>query len=137
MKTPVLLPKCNIPTDGLFFFYRLMNWVEQQKRSKLHLIGWKIGQKLLRKLNCAKFKPDEIRTIPKAVAENTLYVPISSSGIYVIRQLRHAFCHNALSYDESTGLYEIEMTEHVKISGKFSLDALEEFVLTYIQISNQ
>lgn len=137
MKSPVLLPKCNIPTDGLCFFYRLMNWVEQQKKSKLHLIGWKTGQKLLTKLTCIKFKADGISIMPKAMADNTLYVPISSSGIYVIRQLRHAFCHNALSYDESTGLYEIEMTKHVKISGKFSLDAIEEFVMTYIQISNQ
>lgn len=137
MKSSVLLPKCNIPEDGLCFFYCLMNWVEQQKKSKLHLIGWKKGQKFLTKLICIKFKPDGISTIPKTIAENTLYVPISSSGIYVIRQLRHAFCHNALSYDESTGLYEIEMTEHVKISGKFSLDAIVEFVMTYIQISNQ
>ena len=121
----------NLPEEGLRFFHGLSNWVELSKKYKLQLIGWKQGNKKLSYLHCVKPKRKEPLIIPPHLEDNTLYVPINSNGFKVICQLRHAFCHNALSYDKDSNQLKIEMTDKVNIAGKFSLEAIKEFVKIY------
>ena len=126
------IPLSCIPEDGLRFFHGLSNWVEQSKTLKPHLMRWKQGQKALTKLRCIKPKHGNHIELPNTLPCNTIYVPSSSSGVYVLCQLRHAFCHNNLVYDKDSGQYRIELTDKVKIAGQFSLDAIVEFVNVYL-----
>lgn len=133
MKSPEpLLPVSNFPEEGLRFFHSLSNWVEQSKSSKPKLINWEHGHKRLTKLKCIKPKQWEQIQLPGVLPWNTLYVPWNSCGYYVICQLRHAFSHDNLVYDEKTGQYRIELTDKVKIAGRFSLDAIKEFVNVFL-----
>lgn len=132
MNTIPELKESDLPVEGLRFFHGLSNWVEGVKGSKLKLTGWENGQKKVTFLNCIKPKPKEKRNVPMQLPENTLYVPTWSSGKYVISQLRHAFCHADLKYDEKSNQYRMELTDKVHIAGRFSLDAIREFVDIYI-----
>lgn len=132
MKQSNILPTCVIPEDGLKFFHSLSVWVEESKRQKARRIQWGKGQNEISILTCVKY-PKGIFTEPQEMMDNTLYVPSYSSGYYVICQLRHAFCHADIAYNSTNGQYEIHESEKVHIAGKFSLDAIKEFVLVYIQ----
>ncbi len=136
MNLELPITESSIPQDGLRFFHGLSNWVEQSKVSRPHLIGWKKGQKQLVKLKCIKPRQKESFVAPSVVPDNSIYVPISSCGMFVIKNLRHAFCHNDLTYDETTKQYEVKETGQVKIAGRFSLDAIKDFVSVYLQSAN-
>lgn len=127
-----LFPVSELPEDGLRFFHSLANWVERAKVTKPKLTAWGKGQKALRKLTCIKYSSHNAHEIPKDIPNNTLYVPKHSSGLYVLSQLRNAFCHNNLVFDKNNKQYQIELTDKVKIAGKFSLEAIEEFARVYI-----
>lgn len=131
MDSDYLLLSNNIPEEGLRFFHSLSNWVEQAKGTHPAIINWKKGQKQLSKIECIKPKNSGPIIVPRVLPKNTLYIPITSGGLSVIRQLRHAFCHNDLTYDEVSKQYEIKQTKQVKIAGRFSLDAIMEFVSVY------
>lgn len=122
-----------LPYEGLRFFHSLSNLVENTKGEKLKLIQWKDGLKSIKLLNCFKPKLKEAFKVPEQMPENSLYVPTSSHGFYVISQLRHAFCHANLKYDKDSNLYQIDLTDKVHIAGRFSLEAIQEFVNVYIQ----
>lgn len=123
----------NLPDDGLRLFHGLVNWVEQAKTTKPKLIKWKTGQKQLKGLQCIKPKQNENLDVPAAMSPNTLYVPISLDGKKALKQLRHAFCHGSLTYDEVTQDYRIEYTDSKHIAGRFTLESIYEFIQTYIQ----
>ncbi|MDE6007857.1 MAG: hypothetical protein K2G90_01465 [Muribaculaceae bacterium] len=122
----------NLPECALRFFHGLANWIELTKTSKPQLESWKTAQKLLSKLKTVKIPKDGEMGDIHSVSKNTLYVPSYSSGIFVLRQLRHAFCHNALTYDVAQDQYQIVQTDKVKISGRFSLEAIEEFFQVFL-----
>lgn len=128
-----------IPEDGLRLFHGISNLVEQVKvkTTKFNLVGWQKGQKCLTILNCIKPKQNESLIVPKDLPENTLYVPVSFSGMDVIRHLRNAFCHNGLTYNKITGDYMIKRMEQKSISGRFSIEAINEFLEVYLQPSQQ
>lgn len=130
------LPLSNMSYEGLRFFHSLSNWVAQYKKPKPHLKEWKQGQKHLTKLKCIKPPQKKPANIPSELPENTLYVPTSSSGLTVIIQLRNAFCHNNIKYDETRNEFEIAKTKHVSIAGRFSLDAIIEFISVYLDSTN-
>ncbi len=50
-----------------------------------------------------------------------------------MRQLRNAFCHGSLEYDNQTGQYVIKFSDKKNIAGKFSIEAIREFVEVYLQ----
>jgi len=125
-----------IPEEGLRFFHGISNWVEQSKTQNPHLVSWKHGHKALNKLTCLKSKHGKVVEPPKTLPCNTLYVPYFSSGLYVLRQIRHAFCHNGLIYDKASKQYSITLTDRVKIAGKFSLEAIKEFVQVFLSERN-
>lgn len=132
MRQLELLPNCSIPEDGLNYFYSLLVWVEKSKKAKVHRVEWKKGQKDLTKLSCIKF-PKVSFKVPQEMEDNTLYIPLYSSGYYAICQLRHAFCHADMTYDTVSRQYEIHKTKKINVAGRFSLDAIKEFVSVYIQ----
>ncbi|MDE6492760.1 MAG: hypothetical protein K2L37_06405 [Lactobacillus sp.] len=134
MDSDSLMSSNDIPDEGLRFFHSLSNWVEQIKGSHPAIIKWKNGQRQLTKLQCIKPCQKESITLPHVLPDNTLFIPISSGGLSVIRQLRHAFCHNGLTYDRASMQYEINQTNQIKIVGRFSLDAIKEFVSVYCQL---
>lgn len=131
------LPLNNIPEDGLRFFYGLSIWVEQYKKLKPHFINWQKGIRHLTKLTCIKPDRGEKIEVPQSFPCDTLYVPASSSALDVFCQLRHSFCHNDLKYDEEIKQYRIELTDKVKITGLFSLDAIKEFVEAFLSTVNK
>ena len=123
----------NLPEDGLRFFHGLSNWVENVKGLKLKLIEWENGQKELIRLTCFKPKRKEPFSVPSILPKNSLYVPTWIYGLKVIFQLRNAFCHSNLVYDENSKQYVIKLTDKTKIAGQFSLEAIREFVEIYLQ----
>lgn len=125
----------NLPEDGLRLFHGLANWVEQAKKAKPQLICWKKGQKQLKSLRCIKPKQNEKLEVPATMSPNTLYVPISMDGKNALKQLRHAFCHKSLTYDEITQDYRIEYTDSKHIAGRFTLESIYEFIQIYLQTS--
>lgn len=127
------LRESNLPEDGLRFFHGLSNWVESIKGKRLSLIEWKKGQKSLTKLKCTKPKQKESLVIPLEMEENNLYMPTWSCGLSVIRQLRNAFCHGRLKYDENSCQYQIDGSDEKHIAGRFSISAIREFVEIYLQ----
>lgn len=131
------IPLSSIPEDGLRFFHGLSIWVEQYRRPKPHFINWQKGTKRLTTLTCIKPKRGEKIEVPQSLPCDTLYVPFSSGALDVFCQLRHSFCHNDLEYDENTKQYKIVLTNKVKISGQFSLDAIKEFVETFLSTVNK
>ena len=133
MESVSTLTLSDIPEDGLRLFHGISNWVEQAKTTKPKLIGWRKGQKCLTTLNCIKPKQNESLKVPENLPENTLYVPINFSGLAVIRHLRNAFCHNGLTYNKIKGDYMIKHTGQKSISGRFSIDAINEFLDVYLQ----
>ncbi len=136
MKSTTAISLSDIPEDGLRFFHGLSNWTEQHKTTP-NLISWKQGQKALTKLTCVKSKHGKHVELPNTLPCDTLYVPSFSFGLYVLRQLRHAFCHNDLVYDKAIGQYRIELTDKIKIAGQFSLEAIEEFVNVFLSATKQ
>lgn len=136
MKSVVSFSLSEIPEDGLRFFHGISNWVEQSKTLNPHLVSWKYGHKALNKLTCLKSKHGKNVEPPKILPYNTLYVPYFSSGLYVLRQIRHAFCHNDLIYDKTAQQYYIALTDRVKIVGRFSLEAIKEFVQVFLSETN-
>jgi len=137
MKPTTTFPLSDIPEDGLRFFHGLSNWMEQSKTLKPHLAKWEQGYKALTKLACIKPKQGEKVEVPEVLPCNTLYVPYSCSGFFVFRHLRHAFCHNDIVYDEDIKQYRIALTDKVKISGQFSLEAIIEFVNVFLSATKQ
>lgn len=133
MNLPDTFSLSSLPEDGLRLFHGLSNWVEKAKTSKPKLIGWKDGIKQLTLLNCVKLTRVEPMNIPATLAANTLYVPKKYCGQDVFRQLRHAFCHNGLSYNQKAQQYEITITPQINITGRFSKEAIEEFLSVYLQ----
>lgn len=131
------MEESNLPEDALRFFHGLSNWVESSKKRGLKLIGWKDGQKKLSKIHCIKPKKNEPLIVPPKMEDNTLYIPTKSGGLNVISNIRHAFCHNGLSYDQNTDQYKIDLTDKVHIAGRFSLEAIKEFVETYTQANQK
>lgn len=125
-----LLPS-DFPEDGLRFFHGLSNWIELYKGTKPHLTNWKHGMKALTKLSCVKPKKGESLKIPADLGKDTLYVPTSAYGYFVLSHLRNAFCHNALVYDKSNKQYRIQTNEKLNIAGQFSLEAIEDFVKAF------
>ena len=128
-----VMTESNLPEEGLQFFHGLANWVEATKSLKISLIEWKKGQKKLTLLNCFKSKPNEPLLVPEDLPENSLYIPNWISGRKTISQLRHAFCHGKLEYEEKTKLYRITPSDRVKIAGSFSLETIQEFVNVYLE----
>jgi len=102
MKSKKTIPLSEIPEGDLRFFHGLSNWVEESKTSNPHLMSWKKGVKALTKLTFIKPKKGKKINCSDNLLSNTLYVPQNSSGKYVFRQLRNAFCHNGLKYDNIT-----------------------------------
>ena len=133
MSTIPKIADSNLPEEGLRFFHSLSNWVESVKGLKFSLIEWENGQKKLTLLKCYKPKQKELLSVPENLPENSLYVPYWSYGRYVISQLRHAFCHGNLEYDHKSGQYSIRLSDKVHIAGRFSLEAIREFVEIYLQ----
>lgn len=131
------LPITPIPEDGLKFFYGIIIWAEMPKGQKLKLKAWKKGTKGLSKLTCIKPNQGQPLTVPSQLAINTIYVPFRSSAKFVLTQIRNAFCHNGITYDETTSIYEISKTTKVHIAGKFSLDAMKEFVSIFFSAEEQ
>ena len=126
------IPLSNLPEDGLRFFHGLTNWVQQTKCNKLNTIKWGKGHKALFKLHCIKLtKGDSIPDVTN-IGSDTLYVPNYSSGLFVLRQIRNAFCHDDIEYDNTTGQYQIALTSEVKISGRFSLESIKEFAAIFL-----
>ncbi|MDO4319345.1 MAG: hypothetical protein Q4C34_02100 [Bacteroidales bacterium] len=125
----------NIPEEGLCFFHTLANWVEEKKKG-CKLIKWKTGQEKLKKLTCIRIKQNAIVDITLDMQAETLYVPARMGALFVIKQIRHAFCHNNIKYDDKTGEYIIMRTNKVKIAGRFTLDALKEFIHIYVKNCN-
>ena len=123
----------NLAEEGLRFFHSLANWVELAKTCKPKLIGWEKGKKHLTQLTVIKPKQKETLVVPTTISGNTMYVPTYMSAMDITRQLRNAFCHNGLTYNDKTAEYSIERSGKVKIAGRFTLDALKEFVHVYIQ----
>lgn len=136
MNTIPELKESDLPADGLRFFHGLCNWVEEAKGSKMQFINWGKGEKKLSLINCIKPQKGEKFSVPDELSGNTLYVPISMSGLKAIIQLRHAFCHADLKYDEKSNQYRMELTDKVHIAGQFSLAAIREFVDIYLQPKN-
>lgn len=131
MASTLPIPLSNLPEDGLRFFHSLTNWIEVSKVSKPDIVGWKRGQRLLKQLTCIKPNQGEQIIQPENIPQNTLYVPYYCSGFFVLCHLRNAFCHNDIIYDETTRQYRIDLTNKVKITGQFSLEAIEEFVTIF------
>ena len=121
-----------LPEEGLRFFHGLANWLEKTKNEKKELPSWKQGNRLLTRLSCYKPKQGTPMVVPEKCNINTLYIPTRSCGLYVLKQLRHAFCHNNLTYDEETSQYQINLTDNVKIAGSFSLEAVRELVNVFL-----
>lgn len=132
MKSVKSLLPSYFPEDGLRFFHGLSNWIEQCKGTKQNLANWKHGMKVLTKLSCIKPKKGEPFKIPADLDNNTLYVPTFAYGYFVLRHIRNAFCHNALVYDKSSKQYSIQTNENSNIAGRFSLEAIEDFVKAFI-----
>ena len=128
-KTPIT-PSV-LPEEGLRFFHGLTNWVEQCKACKTKYESWKKGQRYVTKAKYIKPKKGEELVVPIPMPCNTIYLPLSSSARDLLRNVRNAFCHNDLTYDESTQQYQIKQTDKVHIGGKFSLEAMVEFVNVY------
>ena len=91
------------------------------------------GQKKLTLLNCNKPKKKEPLSVPDKLPENSLYVPTQSCGRNVIYQLRNAFCHGSLKFDDNSKQYQIEFYNKKHIAGSFSLEAIQEFVNIYLE----
>lgn len=128
-KTPITLSV--LPEEGLRFFHGLANWVETWKKCKPKYESWKKGKRHLTKAKYIKPKKGEDLEVPILMPCNTIYLPLNSSACDLLRNIRNAFCHNDLSYDESTQQYQIKQTDKVHIGGKFTLEAIEEFVNVY------
>lgn len=133
MSTIPKMVESNLPEEGLRFFHGLSNWVESVKGLKLQLIEWGNGQKKLTLLNCYKPKQREPLSVPEDLTENSLYAPNWCSGRNVISQLRNAFCHGGLKYDVNSKQYSIEFLDKKHIAGRFSLEAIREFVDIYLE----
>ncbi len=133
MSAILQITESDLPKEGLRFFHGLSNWVESTKGMKPKLISWQSGQKRITLLDCFKPKQKESLSVPSILPENSLYVPAQSFGLYVIRQLRHAFCHGNLNYDVNSNQYVIKLSDKTKIAGQFSLEAIREFVEIYLQ----
>ena len=121
-----------LPEEGLRFFHGLANWLEKAKKEKPQLPSWKKGNRLLTRLSCYKPKQGTPLEVPEEYAINTLFLPTKSSGLYALQQIRHAFCHNNLTFDEETSQYRINLTDNVKIAGSFSLEAVRELVNVFL-----
>lgn len=121
MSTIPEMVESNLPEEGLRFFYGLSNWVESVKGQKFHLIEWGDGQKKLTLLKCYKPKKKRPLSIPEELPKNSLYVPSWCSGRNVISQLRNAFCHGNLKFNDKSKQYSIEFLDKKHIAGKFSL----------------
>ena len=139
MKASFPIPQTNMPEEGLRLFHSISNWVEKNKTRKIHLISWKDGQKHLSLLRCIKLTDSGQPNIPVDLPDNTLYIPKYSYGLYVIRHIRNAFCHNGLTYDDRTKDYHIniKLTNEKMIAGRFTLDAIIEFIAVYVQPAKQ
>ena len=130
MNPALPIPISNLPEDGLRFFHSLSNWVEASKTTKPHVASWRKGQRLLKQLTCIKPKQGKQIVLPETMPDNTLYVPSNSHAYFILRQLRHAFCHNGIIYDETTKQYKL--TDKTKITGQFTLEAIIEFTNVYL-----
>lgn len=129
------IPQSNLPEDGLRYFHGLSNWIETAKDKKPHLVPWKKGYKALSLIDVVKYKEELPHQISKGgSSQSTLYVPIYSSGLFVLRHLRNAFCHNALYFDDLTKQYHIITNSEVKIFGQFSLEAIIDFTNAFFNI---
>lgn len=134
MSEPCNFQPSTLAADGLRIFHGLSNWYEQHKNSKPRLIEWTEGEKLLTRIHCVKPKKQEKLQLPSPMERDTLYITSwTMSGFDVIRHLRNAFCHNGLNYNETTSEYEIRNNSLIKIAGRFSLEAILDFIQVYIQ----
>ena len=128
-KTPIT-PSV-LPEEGLRLFHGLTNWIETWKVCHPESLAWKKGKRHLTKAKYIKPKKGEDLEVPILMPDNTIYLPLNSSACDLPRNIRNAFCHDDLTYDESTQQYEIKLTDKVHIGGKFTLGAIEEFVNVY------
>lgn len=92
-----LLPPNPIPKDILEYLCRITIWVENKD---YHTIGWKKGIKRISKISFYKHHINTPHT--KNLQGDTLSIPKSYSAIDVLRQIRHALCHNAVTFDNKT-----------------------------------
>lgn len=127
------MTESNLPEDALRFFHGLSNWVEQQKRSKSKLILWEDGIKDFKALSWTKAKKGQKICVNSPIPENTLFLPYRCSGFHAIKQLRHAFCHNGISYDKESTKFTITNTKLINLAGNFTLDAIKQFVKVFTQ----
>ena len=111
--------------------------MEEYNIFKPSLLTWKQGQKGLSHLKCIKSKHGKKVEEPQIIQNDTLYIPFYSSGIFVLRQLRNAFCHNALKYESSARQYRISLTDKVKITGRFSLKGINDFFNAFLKVTNK
>ena len=128
-----LIPISNFPKEDLRLFHGIANWVEESKNNKPKLISWRKGIQQVKNLSCQKPKQKEKLKIPEIIPDNTLFIPVYMGGKDVIKQIRHAFCHAALSYDENSKDYTIKVSPHIKIAGKFTVQAIKEFIGIFLQ----
>lgn len=118
-------PPNDLPPDGLIFFHKLTNWYENNKSAIFY--NWGKKSKKLKKLQFVRPEKGEKLELPKELAKDTLYLPKFNYGAKkVIENIRHAFCHNGISYDKANKQYIIRETKKIHIDASFSLEAINE-----------
>lgn len=91
------------------------------------------GNKKLTLLKCNNYKQKNEFQDSMILTDNCLFVLKSSFGLNVITQLRNAFCHNDIRYNQISNQYHVGLTNKIKIAGTFKLEAIREFVDAFLQ----
>ena len=119
------LPPNGLPAEGVLLFHRLTCWHQNNPKTTLRRLGTRL--KKLQLLKIVRPKIGEELTAPEELSPNTLYFPANNKGIKaVIRDIRNAFCHDSIRYDEESNQYIIRKNEKVKLDASFSLEAINE-----------
>lgn len=122
-----ILPPSPLPVDVLEYLYRITVWIEEKD---CHTKSWGKGIKLISKI--AFIKHSKNTPYPNSLQNDTLFIPKNYSAKAILRQVRHALCHNAVTFDNKTGQIILKKSKNTKIVGSFTLEGIKEFVNAFL-----
>lgn len=125
------LPQNSLPSKDIEFFYRITMWAQKFKETQIEGAKWKDVEKSCSLIQFIKPKSGEKLSIPDEIASGTMYLPLQSGSKTILRDIRNAFCHDALVYDAEKEEYLIEPNKHTKIAGKFTIKGIQEMIEAY------
>lgn len=125
-----------LPNDMVQTLSDILSWVEADKQEKQNVLPSRKARKSLSGVEIVRKKKIEVPQSPDSTQPNTLYVPLTYPGWQILRQIRNAFAHNALSYDNDSNQLIISRNKHVEISGMISSSGLKNLFFAFVKPKN-